>query len=67
MLLIEGMHDTLVPTVEEILQLRVLERILVEHLTVSVSQEVFGKASNVLIGDLREDRPSTQSPHIELR
>jgi hypothetical protein len=49
-----GRCTTLVSTVEEILQLRVLERILVEHLAVSVSQEVFGKASNVLIGDLRE-------------
>jgi hypothetical protein len=44
---------SLVPTVEESLQLRVLERILLEHLAVSVSQEVFGKASNVLVGDLR--------------
>ena len=43
----------LVPTVEESLQLRVFERILVEHFAVSVSQEVFGKTSNVLVGDLR--------------
>ena len=43
----------LVPTVEESLQLRVLERILVEHRAVSVSQEVFGKADDVLVGDLR--------------
>ena len=61
------MHDPLVSTLEESLQLRVLERILVEHRAVSVSQEVFGKASNVLVGDLREGCPSTQSPHIEFR
>ena len=61
------MHDPLVSTLEEILQLRVWEGVLVEHLAVSVSQELFGEASNVLIGDLREGCPSTQSPHIEFR
>ena len=56
----------LIPTVKEILQLRILERILVEYLAVSMSQEIFGKASDVLIGDPREGCPITQTPHIKL-